>query len=50
MVDLMRDTGGVIEQINPEKLSSDEAAAAIEMEDHRVDPPVDKKRGSRRKK
>jgi hypothetical protein len=50
MVDLMRDTGGVIEQINPKKLSSEEATAAVEIEDHRVNPPVNRKRGSRRKK
>ncbi len=49
MVDLMRDTGGIVEHINPAKLSGATAADALDTEDFRKDPPIDKKPPSKRK-
>jgi len=50
MVDLMRDTGGIVEHINPAKLTSAMTVTdAMDTEDFRKNPPVNKKRSSKRK-
>ena len=49
MVDLMRDTGGIVEHINPAKLSGTTATGAMDTEDFRKDPPMNKKSSSKRK-
>jgi len=49
MVDLMRDTGGIVEHINPAKLSGATATSAMDIEDFRKDPPINKKPSSKRK-
>ena len=49
MVDLMRDTGGIVEHINPAKLTSAPVTNAMDTEDFRKDPPINKRRSSKRK-
>jgi len=49
MVDLMRDTGGIVEHINPAKLSGATGTDAMDTEDFRKDPPINKKPSSKRK-
>ena len=49
MVDLMRDTGGIVEHINPAKLTGTAITDAMDTEDFRKDPPINKKPSSKRK-
>jgi tetratricopeptide (TPR) repeat protein len=49
MVDLMRDTGGIVEHINPTKITGAPVTNAMDTEDFRKDPPINKTRSSKRK-
>jgi hypothetical protein len=50
MVDLMRDTGGVVEQINPSKLSADMLEDALAAVNTEVIKRVEKKKSTLRRK